>query len=76
MGCREQKPKDPCIIHAARVKRIPEHVAELDKPRGNGKRMKVRKAMDSNRSRACTQGLGTTYLYLANTGEVGHGLEV
>ena len=76
MGCREQKPKDPCIIHAARVKQIPERVAELDKPRGNGKRMRARKAMDSNRSRACTQGSGTTYLYLANTGEVGHGSEV
>ena len=28
--------------------------------------------MDSNGSGACTQGPGTTYLYPANTGEVGH----
>ena len=28
--------------------------------------------MDSHGSEAHTQGSGTTYLYLANTGEVGH----
>ena len=38
--------------------------------------MKARKVMDSDGSKAYTQGLGTTYLYLANTGEVGHGLRV
>ena len=32
--------------------------------------------MDSYRSEVRTQDLGTTYLYLANTGKVGHGLEV
>ena len=30
--CRERKPKDPCIFHAARVKQISEHTVELDKP--------------------------------------------
>ena len=72
----ENVTKGPCIIHAARVKRIPEHVAELNKPRGHGKRVRVRKAMDLDRSRACIQGLGTTYLYPANIGEVDHGSEV
>jgi len=76
MGCRERKPKGPCIIHAARVKQIPERAAELDKLGGDGKCMRARKAMDSDGSGACTQGLDTTYLYLANTGEVGHGSEV
>ena len=56
MGCREQKPKGPCIIHAAKVKQIPECAIESDKHRGNGKRVKVRKVMDSNGSGACTQG--------------------
>ena len=32
--------------------------------------------MDSDESGACTQGSNTTYLYPANTGEVGHRLEV
>ena len=32
--------------------------------------------MDSDESRARTQGSGTTYLYPANTREVGHKLEV
>ena len=64
------------LIYAARIKQTPERVAESDKPRGNGKRMRARKAMDSYGSGACTQGSSTTYLYLANTGEVGHESEV
>ena len=76
MGCREQKPKDPCIIHAARVKQIPERVAKSDKCGDNGKCVKAKKVMDSDGSGICTQGLGTTYLYPANTGEMGHGTEV
>ena len=59
MGCREQKLKGPCIIHAAKVKQIPECATESDKRRGNGKRVKVRKVMDSDGSGACTQGSGT-----------------
>ena len=76
MGCREQKPKGPCIIHATKVKQIPECATESDKRRGNGKHVKVRKVMDSNGSGACTQGSGTAYLNLANIGEVGHGSKV
>ena len=53
-----------------------ERAVESDKPVGNGKRMNARKAMDSYGSGAHTQGSSTTYLYPANTGEVGHGLEV
>ena len=34
------------------------------------------KIMDSDGSGAYTQGSSTTYLYLANTGEVGHESEV
>ena len=49
---------------------------ESGKPVGNGKRMNTRKTMDSYRSGARIQGSSTTYLYPANTGEVGHGLEV
>ena len=62
--------------HAVRVKQILERAAESDKHRGNGKYVKARKVMDLNKSGACTQGLGTTYLYPANIVEVGHGLEV
>ena len=46
MGCRERKLKDPCIIHVARIKQILERTVELDKPRGNGKHVRARKAMD------------------------------
>ena len=64
------------LIHAIRVKQAPEHEAESDKPVGNGKHMNVRKSIDSCGSGARTQGSGTTYLYPANTREVGHGSEV
>ena len=64
------------LIHATRVKQTPEHATKLDKPVGNGKCMRVRKVMNSYESGACTQDLGTTYLYPANTGEVGYGSEV
>ena len=70
--CRERKPKDPCIFHAARVNQLPKRTAESNKCRGNGKCVRAKKVMDSNGSGACTQGPGTTYLYPANTGEVGH----
>ena len=61
MECKEWNPKGPCIIHAARVKQIPAHAAELDKHKGNGKCVKTKKVMDSGGSRTCTQGSGTTY---------------
>ena len=64
------------LIHATRVKQAPEHAIESDKPIGNGKRVKAKKAMDSYGSGAYIQGSGTTYLYPANIGEVGHGSEV
>ena len=64
------------LIHIARAKRALECATESDKRRGNGKRVKVRKVMDSNGSGACTQDSGTAYLNLANTGEVGHGSKV
>ena len=60
MGCKERKPKVPCIIHATRVKRIPERVTESNKLGGNGKRVKARKVLGSNGSGTCTQGLGVT----------------
>ena len=60
MGCKERKPKVPCIIHATRVKRIPECVTESNKLGGNGKRVKARKVLGSNGSGACTQGSGVT----------------
>ena len=28
MECRERKPKDPCFLHTARVKQLPERTAE------------------------------------------------
>ena len=67
-----QRVKTQEPIHAARVKQAP----ESNKPVGNGKRMSAKKAMDSYGSGARTQGSGTTYMYPANIGEVGHGLEV
>ena len=71
-----QRMKAQRLINAARVKRAPELTAESDKPGGNGKRVRARKVTDSYGSGACTQGLSTTYLYLANIGKVGHGSEV
>ena len=38
--------------------------------------MKARKVMGSKGSGTYTQGSGTTYLYLANTRDVGHESEV
>ena len=64
------------LIYVARVKQIPKRATGLDKSEGNGKHVRDRKAMDSYGSEACTQGSDTVYLYLANTGEVGHGSEV
>ena len=64
------------LIHATRVKQAPECVAESNKLVGNGKRMSARKSMDLYGSETRTQGLGITYMYLANTREVGHGLVV
>ena len=64
------------LIHATRVKQTPEHATKSDKPVGNGKCMRARKAMDSYGNGAYTQGSSTTYLYPVNTGEVGHGLEL
>ena len=61
------------LIQTIRVKQAVERAAELDKLAGNGKRMNSSGAMGSYGSGAHTQGLGTTYLFLANTGEVGHG---
>ena len=37
MESRERKPKGPCIIHAARVKQLPERMTESNKCGGNGK---------------------------------------
>ena len=71
-----QRMKNQKLIHAAKVKQAPECTAESNKPGGNGKRVKARKAMDSYGSGARTQGSGTTYLYPTNTGEVGHRSEV
>ena len=67
-----QRIKTKKLTHATRVKQAPERVPKSNKPVGNGKRMNIRTTMDSYGSRACTQGSSTTYLYPANTGEVGH----
>ena len=71
-----QRMKTQELIHTIRVKQVLEHATELNKPIGNGKHMNARKSMDSYKSGARTQGSGTTYLYLANTREVGYGSEV
>ena len=64
------------LIHTARVKQALKHAVESDKPVGNDKCVKAREAMDSYGSGVCIQGSGTTYLYLANIGEVGHRSEI
>ena len=71
-----QRMRTQRLIHAVRVKRALERAVESDKPGGNGKRMKAKKATDSYESGARIQGLDTTYLYLSNTGEMGHGSDV
>ena len=49
-----QRMKTRELIYAVRVKQIPERATGSDKPEGNGKHMKARKAMDSYGSGACT----------------------
>ena len=71
-----ERTKTQRFIRVARVKQALERAVESDKPGGNGKHVRPRKAMDSYGSIACMQGLSFTYLYFANTGEVGHGSEV
>ena len=61
------------FIHIARVKKTQEHATKSNKSGGNGKRVRVRKAMDLYESRACTQDSNTTYLYPANIREVAMG---
>ena len=41
------------LIYVARVKQILEHAIGSDKPEGNGKHMRAKKAMDSYGSGAC-----------------------
>ena len=71
-----QRMKAQRLIHIARAKRALECATESDKPGGNGKRLRARKAMDSYGSGACIQGSGIIYLYPANIRKVGHGSEV
>ena len=71
-----QRMKAQELIHATRVKQTPERATESDKPVGNGKCMRARKAMDSYGNGAYTQGSSTTYPYPVNTREVGHGSEL
>ena len=54
MECKEQKPKSPCIFHAAIVKQIPKRIVESNKCRGNEKCMKAKKVMDLDETGACT----------------------
>ena len=54
MECKEQKPKSPCIFHAAIVKQIPKRIVDSDKRRGNEKCMKAKKVMDLDETEACT----------------------
>ena len=76
MEGREREPKGPYVFHTARVKHLPKRTTKSDKHDGNSKGVKARKVIDSNGNGACTQDLGTTYLYPANTWEVGHGSRV
>ena len=63
------------LIHTTRVKQAPERAAESDKSVGNGKRMNTRKQW-THMEVEHAHGSGTTYLYPANTWEVGHGSKV
>ena len=47
-----QRMKAQELIHATRVKQTPEHATKSDKPVGNGKCMRARKAIDSYESGA------------------------
>ena len=71
-----QRMKAQRLIHIARAKQALERATESDKPGGNGKRLRARKAMDSYGSGACIQGSDIIYLYPANIREVGHGSKV
>jgi len=71
-----QRMKGQRLIHTARVKQALERSAESNKPEGNGKHVRARKATDLYRNGSHIQSLSTTYLYPANIGEVCHGSEV
>ena len=71
-----QRMKGQRLIHASRVKQAWGRSAESNKPEGNGKHVRARKATNLYRNGACIQGLSTTYLYPANIREVCHGSEV
>ena len=71
-----QRMKTQELIHTARVRQALKHAAASNKLVSNGKRVRARKVMDLYGSGARTQGSSTTYLYRANTEEVGHGSEV
>ena len=64
------------LLHTARVKQTLEHVTKSDKLRGNGKRMRARKAIDTYGSGARTRPRHHLPIYLANIGEVVHRSEV
>ena len=68
---KEHKPKSPHILHATRDKHQLEHTGEWK----NTKTTKMEWRLERKKFRqngACTKGQGTTYLYPANTWEVGH----
>ena len=71
-----QRMRTQRLIHTARVKQALEHAVESNKLGGNDKPMRARKAIDLYESGARMQGSDTTYLYLANIGELGHGSDV
>ena len=71
-----QRMKTQELIHTTRVKQTPKCATKSNKLISNGTRMNTKKAMDSYGSGARIQGSSTTYLYPANTNEVGHGSEI
>ena len=73
---REEKAHTQAMLSSKRNEMQRIKTQESNKVVGNGKRVSARKAMDSYGSEARTQGSGTTYLYPANIGEMGHGSEV
>ena len=73
---REYESKIPHTLHATKDIHQPTHTAESSKHGGSRNGVKAKKKTKFKRSRVCTKGMSTTYLYPANIWEVSHGLRL
>ena len=73
MKRRRYEPKSPHVLHATKDKHQLACTTESNKMQRQQKWCEGQKETNLDGVGACTKGQGTTYLYLVNTWEVGHG---